>query len=270
MKLIDEIKRVNDAGSGVHMPHIYVGDPSIEFTEAIIETFAINGGDIIEIGIPFSDPVADGATFQGVCERALSNGIKPNDCLNLIKRFKEKDYLNPVVLTTYYNIPFNMGIMEFARQAKEVGVQGVIIPDMPVEESTPILEATKKNGIDLIFQVAPTTTDDRLKLVANLSESFLYVINVEGVTGSRDIIHRSTVELLKRVREYSDLPLLAGFGVSNGEHARVLTEAGADGVVAGSVYTNLYMNSHDPMDALKSIAEKVKEIKSGCNFNASA
>ncbi len=267
MRLIDEIRSINEAGSGVHMPHVYVGDPDIGFSEALIETLATSGGDILEIGIPFSDPVADGATFQGVCERALANGTTPSDCLDLIRRFREKGYENPVVLTTYYNIPFNMGIPEFALRAKEAGVQGIIIPNMPVEEAEPILEATKKNGINVIFQVAPTTTDDRLKKVTDVSEGFLYVINVEGVTGSRAQVQRSTVELLKRVRDYTDLPLLAGFGVSNGEHARVLTAAGADGVIAGSVYANLYLGSRDPEKSLDSIAEKAREIKSGCSFN---
>lgn len=262
MRLADRIRRMRDAGQGVHMPHVYVGDPSIEFSEALIDTLTANGGDIIEIGIPFSDPVADGGTFQGVCERALANGTTPTDCLDLISRFT-RTHDSPVILTTYYNIPFSMGIPEFTRRAREAGVQGLIIPNMPVEEAGPILDETRKNGIDVIFQVAPTTTEERLKGITDVAEGFLYVINVEGVTGTRSTVHRGTVKLLERTRAHTDLPLLAGFGVSTGEHARTLIQAGADGVIAGSVYANIYRAEENPWMTLPKIAEKVREIKSG-------
>jgi tryptophan synthase alpha chain len=252
MRLDEKIKQVNDAGSGIHMPHIYVGDPNIEFSEALIETLATNGGDIVEVGIPFSDPVADGGTFQGVCERALANGTTPTDCLDLIKRFTST-YSNPLVLTTYYNIPYSMGIPEFIRRAKEVGVNGLIIPNMPVEEASLVLEETRKNDID-----------ERLKKIVAVAKGFLYVTNVEGVTGTRSIVQKSTVKLLERTRNHTDLPLLAGFGVSTGEHARILTQAGADGVIAGSVYANIYSSKENPWTSLSTVAEKVKEIKSGC------
>jgi len=264
MRLAEKIRQVRDAGLGVHMPHVYVGDPNIEFSEALIDTLTANGGDIVEIGIPFSDPVADGGTFQGVCERALANGTTPTDCLDLIRRFT-RTHDSPVILTTYYNIPFSMGIPEFTRRAREAGVQGLIIPNMPVEEADPILDETRKNGIDVIFQVAPTTTEERLKSITDVAEGFLYVINVEGVTGTRSTVHRGTVKLLERTRGYTDLPLLAGFGVSTGEHARTLTQAGADGVIAGSVYANIYRAEEDPWMTLSKVAEKVGEIKSGCS-----
>ncbi|MFC1802828.1 tryptophan synthase subunit alpha, partial [Thermoproteota archaeon] len=204
MRLDEKIRQVNDAGSGVHMPHVYIGDPNIEFSEALIETLAANGGDIVEVGIPFSDPVADGSTFQDVCKRALSNGTTPMNCLDLIKRFT-KTYENPVVLTTYYNIPFSMGIPEFICRAREAGVQGLIIPNMPVEEADQILDETRKNGVDVIFQVAPTTTEERLKKVTAVAEGFLYVINVEGVTGTMPTIQKGTVKLLERTRRHTDL-----------------------------------------------------------------
>ena len=263
MRLDEKIRQVNDAGSGVHMPHVYLGDPNIEFSETLVDTLATNGGDIVEIGIPFSDPVADGGTFQGVCERALANGTTPADCLDLIKKFT-RTHDNPVVLTTYYNIPFSMGIPEFIRKAREAGVQGIIIPNMPVEEADQILGETRKNGIDVIFQVAPTTTEERLKKITDVAEGFLYVINVEGVTGTRFTVKRGILKLLERTRRHTDLPLLAGFGVSTGEHARILTQAGADGVIAGSVYANIYSTEENPWKTLPKVAEKVREIKSGC------
>lgn len=266
MRLSEKITQENEVGYGVHMPHVYVGDPNIEFSESLIETLARNGGDIMEIGIPFSDPVADGATFQDVCERALANGTTPDDCFEVIKRFREKGLDNPVVLTTYYNIPFSMGLSTFTRKAKEAGVNGLIIPNMPVEEAEPILEATRKHEIDVVFQIAPTTTKERLKKITDMAEGFLYVINVEGVTGSRDGIQGSTVDLLKRARTQTDLPLLAGFGVSTGVDSRILTQAGANGVIAGSVYANMYTGNPGPWNSLESISKKVQEIKTGCKL----
>lgn len=264
MRLAEKIRQINRDGLGVHMPHVYVGDPCIGFTGKLLEVLAKNGGDIIEVGIPFSDPVADGPTFQSVCQRALDNGITPSNCLDLVKNFREKGYDNPVILTTYYNIPYNMGLQEFSRRASDAGVQGVIIPNMPVEEAESFIEAAREHGVDVIFQVAPTTTEERLKKVADVAAGFLYVINVQGVTGERDTIHQSTVNLIRRVKEHIDLPVLAGFGVSTARHARVLMEAGANGVIAGSVYANVYQSYSDPLDSIASIRDKVRDIKSGC------
>jgi tryptophan synthase alpha chain len=264
MRLIEKIREVNLGGCGVHMPHVYVGDPCIEFSERMIEVMAENGGDILEIGIPFSDPVADGPTFQAVCQRALENGVTPSDCFDLVRRFRAKGYSNPVVLTTYYNIPYSMGLQFFVNQLSESGVDGLIIPNMPVEESDPIVKIARDYNIDVIFQIAPTTTDKRLEKIVEGAEGFLYIINIEGVTGARDSIQASTVKLIQRVRNYTDLPLLAGFGVSSGTHAEYLMKAGANGVIAGSVYADLYKNSSNLSNSLDEIALKLCEIKSSC------
>ena len=247
------------------MPHVYYGDPNQDFSNKLIETLAGNGADIIELGIPFSDPVADGATFQSACERSLENGTTPLDTLNAIKQLRKNGMKHPVVLTTYYNIPYVLGIENFLEQCRDGGVQGLIIPNLPIEESGEIIEEGKKHGIDVVLQVAPTTTDKRLKMIAEEARGFIYLINVEGVTGTRTKVSQKTINLIEKVRDYTDLPLLAGFGISEPEHAEAVVAAGADGAIAGSVYANIYEDQlENPVDSLPRIAQKVQELKQGC------
>ena len=249
------------------MPHVYYGDPRPGFSLELLKALAGNGGDLLEVGIPFSDPVADGGTFQRVCWRALESGVTPELCIEGIRRLRGMGVANPIILTTYYNIPYVFGLERFVEEVSGAGVQGLIVPDMPVEESGTLIDEGSKRGLEVILQVAPTTSDERLRRIVDVASGFIYVINVEGVTGSREAMLESTLQLVKRVRRVTDLPLLAGFGVSTGEHARALTEAGADGVVAGSVYAEIYESRLDaPMEALPRIMERSREIKRGCNL----
>jgi tryptophan synthase alpha chain len=268
MVLEDYIREIRRGGCGVHMPHVYYGDPSQEFSLELLKALASGGGDLLEVGIPFSDPVADGGTFQRVCWRALEGGVTPLLCLDGVRKLRGMGVINPIVLTTYYNIPYTFGLERFAKEVSGAGVQGLIVPDMPVEESTALIDEGPKYGLDIILQVAPTTSDDRLKRIVDVASGFIYVINVEGVTGSREAVLESTLRLVKRVRQVTDLPVLAGFGVSTSEHARALMEAGADGVVAGSVYAGIYESRIDaPMEALPLIMEKAQELKDGCSLD---
>jgi tryptophan synthase alpha chain len=265
MVLEEYIGEIIGRGEGVHMPHIYYGDPSQDFSIELLKVLARSGGDLLEVGIPFSDPVADGGVFQRVCWRALEGGVTPRDCINGVRRLRGMGVMNPIVLTTYYNIPYVFGLERFMEEISVAGVQGLIVPDAPMEESDQLISEGSRHGIDVILQVAPTTSDERLKRIVDMASGFIYVINVEGVTGSREIVQESTIWLVKRVRRHTDLPVLAGFGVSTAEHARALMEAEADGVVAGSVYAGIYESRLDaPMDALPLIADKARELKNGC------
>ncbi|MDG6222732.1 MAG: tryptophan synthase subunit alpha [Candidatus Bathyarchaeota archaeon] len=265
MKLEDKFKELTNKGEGAHMPHVYYGDPHEEFSLKLLETLVENGSDILEFGIPFSDPTADGPTFQGVCERALQNGITPNKCIEGIKKIRAKGIENPIVVTTYYNIPYVMGVGKFLNKIKEAGAQAIIVPNVPVEEADVLLTEGKKTGIHPIFQVAPTTTEDRLKKIADIASGFLYVIGVEGVTGVRESIGDSTFKLVERVRKHTDMPLLAGFGISTKEQAANVVAAGADGAIAGSVYAKVYeKNLETPVKTLPEIAKLVTQIKKGC------
>jgi tryptophan synthase alpha chain len=265
MRLEDKFRELQNKGEGAHMPHVYFGDPNEEFSLKLIETLATNGADILEFGIPFSDPTADGPTFQAVCERALKAGMTPTKCIEGIKKLRAKGIDNPIVVTTYYNIPYVRGVGSFLQEIRRAGAQAVIIPDVPVEEADELITEGKKTGIHPIFQVAPTTTDVRLKKIADIASGFLYIIGVEGVTGVRESLGGSTLKLVERVRKHTDMPHLAGFGISTKEQAKAVVESGADGAIAGSAYARVYEKYLEtPERSLPEIENLVRELKQGC------
>lgn len=265
MNLEDKFQELKNKGEGAHMPHVYYGDPHEEFSLQLFETLAENGADILEFGIPFSDPTADGPTFQAVCERALENGMTPGRCIEGIRKLRTKGIENPIVVTTYYNIPYIKGVGDFLKEIKEAGAQAIIVPNVPVEEADVLLTEGKKSGIHPIFQIAPTTTEKRLKKITDAASGFLYIIGVEGVTGVRERIGDSTLKLVERVRRHTDMPLLAGFGISTRKQAAAVVSAGADGAIAGSVYARVYeKNLENPEETLPEIAGLVGQIKQGC------
>jgi len=265
MDLERKLRELRDRGEGAHMPHIYYGDPSEEFSLRLIRSLVENGADIIEFGIPFSDPTADGPIFQAACERSLKNSMSPAKCIQGLKRLRASGLDVPLVVTTYYNIPYVAGIGTFLRELKEAGAQAIIVPDVPVEEAGDLLDKGKKRGVHVILQVAPTTTEERLKKIADIASGFLYVINVEGVTGARESLADSTLKLVNRVRRHTDVPMLAGFGISKRGHAEAVVSAGADGAIAGSAYAKIYeKNLKNPEETLPEIARLAKQIKQGC------
>jgi len=265
MDLEEKFQKLKERREGAHMPHVYYGDPNEEFSLKLIKNLVENGADLIEFGIPFSDPTADGPTFQAACERALKKGVTPAKCIQGIKKLKGSGLEIPLIVTTYYNIPYVTGIGTFLSEIEKVGAQAVIVPDLPVEEADGLLDEGKKRGVHVIFQVAPTTTEDRLKKITDVASGFLYVINVEGVTGTRKSLADSTLKLVKRVRRHTDVPVLAGFGISKREHAAAVVSAGADGAIAGSAYAEIYeKNLEKPEETLPEIARLAKEIKQGC------
>ena len=265
MNLEEKFQELKNKGEGAHMPHVYYGDPNEDFSFKLLETLTKNGADIIEFGIPFSDPTADGPTFQAVCERALENGTTPTKCIQGIKKLRASGIENPIVVTTYYNIPYVVGVGKFLSKIKTAGAQAIIVPNVPVEEADILLVEGKKIGIHAIFQIAPTTTEERLKKIADIASGFIYVIGVEGVTGVRESLGDSTLKLVKRVRKHTDMPLLAGFGISTRQQAAAVVAAGADGAIAGSAYAKVYEKSLDkPEETLPEITLLVKQIKQGC------
>jgi tryptophan synthase alpha chain len=265
MDIDQKFLELKEKAEGAYMPHIYYGDPNEEFSIELIQTLVNNGADLIEFGIPFSDPIADGPTFMEACERALQTKMTPLQRLEGVKKLRRIGIKVPIILTTYYNIPYTMGLQIFAKHAKEAGVQGLIIPDLPVEEATEFLDATKEFDLKTIFLVAPTTDDARLRKIIETASGFLYVVNVEGVTGTRQNVAQSTLNLIKRVRDYTNLPLMAGFGISNKEHALAMLSAGVDGIITGSAITEIYSkNLHSPKLSLADIAKFAGEMKQAC------
>lgn len=265
MNLEKTLRVLKERREGAHMSHVYYGDPTEQFSVRMIECMIENGADLIEFGIPFSDPTADGPTFQEVCERALKKQMTPPKCIQGIKKLRRSGIKVPIVVTTYYNIPYVVGIKNFVGEIKKAGVQALIVPNLPFEEAGELLEEGKKGGIHIIFQIAPTTTENRLKIISDVASGFLYVINIEGVTGVRESLTNSTLKLVNRVKKYTDVPLFAGFGISKREHAEAVVSAGADGAIVGSAYAKIYeKNLITPEETLLNIAQLVKKIKRGC------
>lgn len=265
MTIEEKFQELREAGEGAYMPHIYYGDPSSEFSLKQIESLVEEGADMIEFGIPFSDPTADGPVFQGACERALENGITPERCIRGIEELRRRGVEVPIVVTTYYNIPYVYGIEDFLGKLEDIEVKGIIVPNLPVEEAEGFLEASKKRDMNLIFQITPNTVMERMERIVESASGFIYIVNFEGVTGVRGAVTDSTMDLIGRVKSLTELPLMTGFGVSEKEHAASLVSAGADGVITGSALGEIYTrNLENPEDTLSDIGNFAREIKQGC------
>lgn len=218
------------------IPFVTAGDPNLETTKAIIRAFVANGADIVEIGIPFSDPVAEGPAIQKADERALANGINADDIFQMVAELRSETDV-PFIFMTYINPVFVYGIAKFMARCRETGVDGIIIPDVPFEEKGIVQAACQENGITLISMVAPSSAE-RIAKIAQEAEGFLYVVSSLGVTGVRSDITTDIGSILTEIRKVSDIPCAIGFGISNVEQAKAMSEI-ADGVIVGSAIINI-------------------------------
>jgi tryptophan synthase alpha chain len=247
-------------GNGALIGYIMAGDPNPEFTSKIADALISAGVDILELGLPFSDPIADGPTIQAASVRALAAGTTPQKVLETAKQIKQKHDI-PTVVMTYYNPMFRIGLDRFCRLAKECMVDGFIVPDLPVEEACDYKKAAKAQGLDTIFLAAPSTTNERLIKIIEASSGFLYLVSHYGVTGAKTTIEDSTVQLIKRVQPFTagKIPLAVGFGISTPEHVKRVISAGADAAIVGSVFINIIQkNSAIMLKELQATAEELK------------
>jgi tryptophan synthase alpha chain len=219
------------------MPFVTAGYPTMEQCERLIPALVEGGADVIEIGVPFSDPLADGATVQRTSQVALANGTTLADCLALIRRVRAAGITIPLVLMGYANPFYQYGIERLAQDAAAAGVDGFIVPDLPVEESGEWVEAFRRHGRDLIFMVAPTSTNARIAEVARRASGFIYCVSLTGVTGARDTLAEGLESYIGRVRAHTDLPLAIGFGISRPEHVADIRHV-SDGVIVASALIN--------------------------------
>lgn len=215
-----------------------VGFPEPGAAERLVPALLEGGFDLIELGVPFSDPQADGATVQHASHVALQHGTTLRDCLRTVRNLRKASVAAPLLFMSYYNPVLAMGVERFAGEAASAGLDGLIVPDLPPEEAGELLEALEPAGIDPIFLVAPTSTDDRLELVAERARGFVYCVSLTGVTGARQELSASLPDYLARVRRFTDLPLAVGFGISRPEHVAVL-RGRADAAVVGSAIIDL-------------------------------
>jgi tryptophan synthase alpha chain len=219
------------------IPYVTLGWPEIDDTERLVVALLEGGADIIEIGIPFSDPIADGPTIQRTNQRALANGVTPQTGLDVVRRLRGSGVVAPILFMGYYNPVFNFGLKKYAAACASAGVTGLLVPDLPPEESDALLDACLENGINLIYFLAPTSTPERIEAVLERANGFVYLISVTGITGARDELAAGLPDYIARVRGYTSLPLAIGFGISRREHV-VQAEKLADGVVVGTALLN--------------------------------
>ncbi|OGO19519.1 MAG: tryptophan synthase subunit alpha, partial [Chloroflexi bacterium RBG_16_50_11] len=229
--------------------YVTAGYPDRKATVKIARTLAECGCDIIELGIPFSDPLADGATIQKASYQALKQGITPEACLKIAADIRGK-IATPLIFMTYYNPVLNYGLKAFSKDCKKAGINGLIVPDLPPEEGLELETITRKDNIDLIYLLAPTSTESRIDIVVSSSRGFIYLVSLAGVTGARSTLSPELGSFVERVREKASLPLCVGFGISKVEHA-VQAAAIADGVIIGSRLIEL-IEEDKTLNSLKS------------------
>ncbi len=248
-------------GNATLVGYIMAGDPNPEATPQIADALIRGGIDILELGLPFSDPIADGPTIQAASIRALFAKTTPTQVLKIAKQIKQQHDI-PVVIMTYFNPVFRIGLEKFCESAKDCEVDGFIIPDLPVEEANEYKHVAKDQGFDTIFLAAPSTSNKRLKKIIAASTGFLYVVSHFGVTGTKTNVEDSTVQLIKRVSAFTTgkIPLAVGFGISEPKHIQKTVQAGADGAIVGSAFINIIQkNSDNMLSELQATATQLKE-----------
>ena len=259
-RIQEKFRRLREAGAKGLVIYITAGDPSLEATGDLLAAIQAGGADIIELGIPFSDPLADGPVIQRASERALAGGTTLRKVLQAIPEWRKHVHL-PLVLFSYYNPILQYGLEDFARDASEAGADGVLAVDLSPEESGDYIETMKKWNLDTIFLAAPTSTEDRLEHLANISTGFLYLIARAGVTGEHNALSDSTRPLIERVRKITSLPLAVGFGLSSTEQVRAVQELAEAAVVGSAVVRTI--EEHFSNEGAAAIERYVRWLKEG-------
>jgi len=227
------------------IPYITAGDPSLEATAEIILELERSGADIIELGVPFSDPMADGPVIQRASERALANHVTVRDCLEVVRRVRKQSEI-PIVLFSYLNPLLSIGLDRLGDELKSAGVDGVLATDLVPEEADEFRAALKSADIDLIFLVAPTSTDERIRRIAEASSGFVYAVSRTGVTGVRQSLSEAASSLVKRIRRFTDLPIAIGFGISTSEQVSEVWQYAEAAVVGSRIVAEIENNAGDP------------------------
>lgn len=234
-RIAERFQALKSRGEKGLIAYIAAGDPTLDESRQIIHALAEAGVDMIELGLPFSDPLADGPVIQAGTQRALAAGANTDTVFELIATVRREGVALPLLIMTYYNLLIRPGVEQFCRRAKAAGVDGLIIPDVPMEEADELLAATAAHGLDLVQFVAPTSTPDRIERAGNLASGFVYVVSLTGVTGQREALPERLTDLVEAVKAKSETPVAVGFGISTPEHVAQVC-AVADAAIVGSAF----------------------------------
>ena len=267
MSRIDScFKKLAASGKKALIPYLVAGDSDPSVTVDFMHAMVDAGADVIELGIPFSDPMAEGPVIQRAHERALEHNVSLTDALAMTKTFREKDADTPVVLMGYANPIEVMGYDAFAEAANEAGVDGLLTVDMPPEEAEDLAKALAKKEIDVIYLIAPTTTDARAKTICENATGYIYYVSLKGVTGAGHLDTAAVADRLSSLKEYTDLPLCVGFGISNAESAQLVSSV-SDGVVVGSALVKQFDNETPATDAVAAATALLGEMREAMDKN---
>ncbi|MFP5275423.1 tryptophan synthase subunit alpha [Coleofasciculus sp.] len=242
------------------IPFITAGDPDLVTTAQALRVLDKSGADMIELGVPYSDPLADGPTIQAAATRALKRGVRLDDVLAIAQEVTP-DLKAPIILFMYYNPILNRGIEVFLKQIAAAGIAGLVVPDLPLEEAESLIQPATEIGIEVVLLVAPTSPKARIDAISKKSQGFIYLVSVTGVTGMRSQVASSVPDLLEQMRAVTDKPIGVGFGISQPEQARQVKQWGADAVIVGSAFVKRLAEG-TPAEGLKAIEEFCQSLKS--------
>ncbi|MBI4697353.1 MAG: tryptophan synthase subunit alpha [Nitrospirae bacterium] len=256
MNRIEQVfRKLKKNSKKAFIPYIMAGDPAPDVTKKLVSDLEASGADIIELGVPFSDPLADGPTIQRAHERALHNGVTLRKVLALVRDIRQTSQ-TPLILMTYYNPVFKFGIEAFVKEAVHSGVDGVIIPDLIPDEAEEFIAFARQYKLDTIFLLAPTSTEDRIRKVINASTGFIYYVSITGITGSKLLMDETMKNTLTSIKQLTRKPVAVGFGISNPEDASAVASV-ADGVIVGSVIVKLISEGKDIAELTRSLRRAI-------------
>lgn len=256
------IERIANAFQSRHiafMPYSVLGYPTPEMSLQVVQTLVAAGADLLELGVPFSDPLADGPTIQAATQRALENGVTLAGCIAMVAGLRAHGVETPALLMGYVNPILAYGVKRFVADSAAAGVDGFIVPDLPPEEAGELEEACGQHGLALVYLLAPTSPPERIALVAEKSQGFIYLVSLTGVTGARETLPPGLADFVERVRAVTRKPLAVGFGIGSGQQARAVAQL-ADGVIVGSA---LVQRAAESIERVQSLAVELREALDG-------
>jgi tryptophan synthase alpha chain len=244
MNGVDRIRNAFIKGRTAFMPYAVLGYPTRQASLDVVQTLSEVGADLLELGVPFSDPLADGPTIQVATQKSLENGTTLKDCLAMTRELRQQGVDTPALFMGYINPILAYGLEQFVADAAAAGVDGLIVPDLPPEEAEELEPACAAHGLALVYLLAPTSTPERINLITEKSQGFVYLVSLTGVTGARNELSPDLTDFVTRVREQTDKPLAVGFGIGNGQQARTVGQI-VDGVIVGSALVKRAAESKD-------------------------
>lgn len=257
----ETFNRLKKQGKVALIPFITAGDPDLSTTAEALKVLDSCGSDIIELGVPYSDPLADGPVIQAAATRALAKGTNFDSIISMLNEVVPQ-ISTPIALFTYYNPILKRGTGKFMSIVRDTGVHGLVVPDVPLEETKTLREEAKKHGIELVLLTTPTTPTDRMKAIVDAAEGFVYLVSSVGVTGARASVSGKVQALLQEIKEATTKPVAVGFGISTPEHVKQIVGWGADGVIVGSAMVRLLGEAKSPQEGLKELEKFTRSLKS--------